>query len=344
MLREHKAEVKLFNATNLPDYDYNNTFGTFLEKLPWASQCSIVWNIHDRGPYFREYPADLDSYRHYLFMVSSPEEYKKFLKVSPLFFAEIDRITFARIINEFKSVEIDELMRFHPFFGNAEVVASARASYLAHLEKLFSQPISNYSAICNQYGVKYLPRDNASMEYLKMVEEEICKLYSQLLSNAGPSKSDALTACLFECLDTVRRADLSTKNLRAKFEVGVLLKKLKVSVNIDAKTASADDAKSPMNKTTVMTTGSATVAAGSFSVAQVLVALTPTNPTAVVVPLSQDDAAPPSVNADAKRLQVKPNASLSGSMFALKPLTDEDGVSEKLSSSCQVAPYSSLSG
>lgn len=171
-LKTNLAEVRLFNATNLPDYDTNNRLLELFNNIPWANQNPLIaWNIHDRGPRNGD-----DLYEHYPFLLS-PAEYESLSATRVGFFADIDRVFLEMEHITFSEPSLRRYVK-NRFFQEGEHTLN-RKHYVDRLRTNGNQNLKTES-ICTTYQVKHLPRNEASSSFLIALEKACNQTLRQL--------------------------------------------------------------------------------------------------------------------------------------------------------------------
>lgn len=223
-LNENHAQVKLFNLTNLPDYDQKDAMSELLADIPWAKNPKIIWNIHDRGP-FEINPED-DLYAHYLFMASTPDEYKQHVQKRPEFFARLDQIALAakglEEADPLKLRRYSNISQCHQELPNEE----KRAAYLNCIANPFVYEKEENEArldVCKVFDVERCPRDRSSMDFIERFESEVRKIRETVNEiEWGSGMSELARAPIEKVIDSivlkVRTVDLRSSESRTKME------------------------------------------------------------------------------------------------------------------------------
>lgn len=211
LLREYDLSVKLFNATNLPDYDGNNALVNLFQNLPWANGYVIQWNIHDRGPLDQYDSRNIDHYSQYVFSARSYTEYAKHLSQRPLFYAELDSHLMPLFMQKTPVVEDDDLVRFNVSgFSRDQKNDKYRKDYLEHLHKSTTPP--DAKAFCEKFSVVHAPRNLHSIDSLIEIESKLTRVYrstaSLLSAKEHKQKKANLDAKYIQLTDDIRKLDL----------------------------------------------------------------------------------------------------------------------------------------
>lgn len=248
-IKSSKAKVKVFNLTNLPDYDGENKLLHLLNNLPWAEAPHIIWNIHDRGAftkYTEHFPLTKnefynDPYIHYLFTASNPAEYRKHVSNRPDFFAKIDVIDCVR--RKIKNDDISDrslLSRYAPdsMYISKSLIEQAnpenRKKYIDRLDRFFySVEGCDINAVAEKiyrdYGVRSMPRGYAEgMKFFtKLLNERDRK--QRLRSSPMPNCSNP-----FLIFDILSLIDVSIEKLQVKrTQKDLALNKLSIQTQLD---------------------------------------------------------------------------------------------------------------
>jgi hypothetical protein len=210
-LRKQKAKVKLFNATNLPDYDTNNDLSNLFSNIPWDNNPLIAWNIHDRGPTMVH-----DAYAHYPFLASKVEEYQEHVTTRANLFADLDRVTLGST-----TCIYDPYLRRYNVNNERLQEAKHKANRKRYLDRIHAngEMALSIESICQTYNVHRTPRTRNSMNFLIRVErvlEEayniICQKYND--EDIKNGASDYFTQWLTE----VRKRDLRSPESQSQLK------------------------------------------------------------------------------------------------------------------------------